>query len=36
VRPSIPAVWALMISSNLLDCTTGRSAGFALLRIRPA
>ena len=25
--PSILAVWALMTSSNLLDCTTGRSAG---------
>ena len=35
VRPSIRAVWALMTSSNLLDCTTGRSAGFAPLRTRP-
>src|SRR5262249_18028278 len=34
--PSILAVWALMTSSNLLDCTTGRSAGFAPLRMRPA
>jgi hypothetical protein len=34
-RPSILAVWALMTSSNLLDCTTGRSAGFAPLRMRP-
>src|SRR5262249_1704350 len=29
VRPSILAVEALMTSSNLLDCTTGRSAGLA-------
>src|SRR5262249_16954434 len=36
VRPSILAVWALMTSSNLLDCTTGKSAGLAPLRIRPA
>src|SRR5215813_14171073 len=35
-RPSIVAIWALMISSNLLDCTTGKSAGFAPLRMRPA
>ena len=35
VRPSILAVWALMTSSNLVDCTTGRSAGFAPLRMRP-
>jgi MFS superfamily sulfate permease-like transporter len=34
-RPSILAVWALMTSSNLLDCTTGRSVGFAPLRMRP-
>ena len=34
-RPSILAVWALMTSSNLLDCTTGRSAGLAPLRMRP-
>src|SRR6516225_6200983 len=26
-RPGIRAVWALMTSSNLLDCTTGSSAG---------
>ena len=32
VRPSILAVEALMTSSNLLDCTTGKSAGFAPLR----
>ena len=31
-----PAVWALMTSSSLLDCTTGRSAGLAPLRMRPA
>src|SRR5262245_31791976 len=35
VRPSIRAVWWLITSSNLLDCTTGRSAGLAPLRIRP-
>src|SRR5262245_53470118 len=35
VRPSIRAVSALMTNSNLLDCITGRSAGFAPLRIRP-
>src|SRR5262249_20840155 len=35
VRPSILAVETLMTSSNLLDCTTGRSAGFAPLRTRP-
>jgi len=34
-RPSILAVSALMTSSNLLACTTGRSAGFAPLRMRP-
>jgi hypothetical protein len=34
-RPSIRAVWALMTSSNLLACTTGRSAGLAPLRMRP-
>jgi hypothetical protein len=35
VRPSILAVSALMTSSNLVDCTTGKSAGFAPLRMRP-
>src|SRR5262249_20787275 len=35
VRPSMRAVCALMTSSNLLDCTTGKSAGLAPLRIRP-
>src|SRR5258708_17370335 len=36
VRPSIRAVGTLMTSSNLVDCTTGRSAGFVPLRMRPA
>src|SRR5262249_24743992 len=36
VRSIVLAVWALMTSSNLLACTTGRSAGFAPLRMRPA
>src|SRR6266852_7619483 len=36
VRPSILAVSALMTSSNFDACTTGRSAGLALLRMRPA
>jgi hypothetical protein len=35
LRPRIRAVWALMTSSNLVDCTTGKSAGFAPLRMRP-
>jgi hypothetical protein len=35
VRPSILAVEALMTSSNLVDCATGRSAGLAPLRMRP-
>ena len=34
-RLSILAVSALMTNSNLLACTTGRSAGFAPLRMRP-
>src|SRR5262245_51891244 len=34
-RPSIRAVSALMTSSNLIDCTTGRSAGLAPLSMRP-
>ena len=34
--PSARAVTALMVSSNLSNCTTGRSAGFAPLRMRPA
>jgi hypothetical protein len=36
LRPSIFAVSALMTSSNLVACTTGRSAGFAPMRMRPA
>src|SRR5262249_35932400 len=36
VRPSILAVSWLMTSSNFDDCTTGRSAGLAPLRMRPA
>jgi hypothetical protein len=36
VRPSILAVSTLMTSSNFEDCTTGRSSGFAPLRMRPA
>ena len=35
VRPSRCAVWRLMTNSNLDDCTTGRSAGFAPFRMRP-
>src|SRR5262249_35069530 len=35
-RPSARAVMRLITSSNLLACTTGRSAGLAPLRIRPA
>src|SRR5262245_16250090 len=35
VMPSILAVEALRISSNLLACTTGSSAGLAPLRMRP-
>ena len=34
-RPSALAVLRLSTSSNLVDCTTGRSAGFSPLRIRP-
>src|SRR5262249_54279736 len=34
-RPNIIAVCKLITNSNLVDCTTGRSAGFAPLRIRP-
>src|ERR1700692_3305479 len=33
VRPSALAVLRLMTSSNLLACTTGRSAGFSPLRM---
>ena len=35
VRPSALAVARLMTSSNLVDCTTGRSAGLMPLRILP-
>src|SRR5215472_5705357 len=35
VRPSVLAVWWLITSSSLVDCTTGRSAGLAPLRTRP-
>ena len=35
VRPSALAVFALITSSNLVDCCTGKSAGFAPLRMRP-
>src|ERR1700747_3692756 len=35
VRPNVLAVSALMTSSNLLACTTGRSAGFVPLRMWP-
>ena len=34
-RPNIRAVCALMTSSNLADCSTGKSAGLAPLRMRP-
>src|SRR5215208_3988088 len=33
LRPSVFAVLRLMISSNRLDCVTGRSTGFSPLRI---
>jgi hypothetical protein len=36
VRPRALAVLRFMISSTFVDCTTGRSAGFSLLRIFPA
>src|SRR5690242_9349454 len=35
VRPSALAVFRLMINSTLVDCWTGKSAGFSPLRIRP-
>ena len=35
VRPSALAVLRLMTSSNLVGCTTGKSAGFSPLRMRP-
>ena len=34
-RPIARAVGRLIRSSNLLDCTTGKSAGFAPLSMRP-
>jgi len=34
--PSALAVLRLMTSSNLVDCTTGKSPGFSPLRILPA
>src|SRR5262245_518514 len=36
VTPSIRAVSALITSSNLFDCSTGKSAGLVPLRMRPA
>src|SRR6516165_827989 len=36
VRPSTLAACALITSSNFVDCTTGRSAGLAPFRMRPA
>jgi hypothetical protein len=33
--PSALAAFRLMTNSNLLDCTTGRSAGFSPLSTRP-
>jgi hypothetical protein len=33
MSPSILAVWRLMTNSNLLACTTGRSAGLAPIRV---
>jgi hypothetical protein len=35
VRPSAFAVLRLMTSSNLIDCSTGKSAGLAPFRILP-
>src|SRR5262249_51786945 len=35
VRPSAFAVVRLMMNSNFVGCTTGRSAGFSPLRTRP-
>ena len=35
MRPSAFAVLRLMTSSNLVGCSTGRSAGLSPLRIRP-
>ena len=36
VMPSVFAVLRLMTNSTLVDCCTGRSAGFSPLSIRPA
>src|SRR6476661_1004425 len=36
VRPNMRAVVSLMTSSNLVDCSTGKSPGFAPLSTRPA
>src|SRR5262245_23165504 len=36
LRPNTLAVLRLITNSNLLDCMTGRSAGFSLFKIRPA
>ena len=33
--PSARAVWRLIMNSNLVDCSTGRSAGLAPLRMLP-
>jgi hypothetical protein len=35
VRPRALAVVRLMTNSNLVDCTTGKSAGLAPLRMVP-
>src|SRR5262245_38268687 len=35
-RPSVLAVLRLIMSSNLVGCVTGMSAGFSPLRTRPA
>src|SRR5262245_48076595 len=35
LRPNALAVLRLITNSNLVDCTTGRSAGFSPLRTRP-
>ena len=34
--PIVLAAWRLITSSNLVDCWTGRSAGLAPFRMRPA
>jgi len=36
VTPSVLAVFKFTISSTVVDCCTGRSAGLAPFRIRPA